>query len=464
MGAPKDPVSSSPVRSRWTKTRWWLGGLVGLFIVVAAGVAMLPWVVTPAFVRAQVERALQDDLGLPIEVGALSYHPFTGLSLSNIRVKPPPGFIRTPLRVAQLSVRYRLAPLLWGEVVVDSVTLEEAALVYESRDGRDNLTALIDGINAALGPSEPTPPRSELGPLMPITVRLQNIALGPISVELAADTSAKVSNLWIRGTSRLGTRAFTASVAVSLEPGAPNVSFHRPEAGGAASDSTFTARLKWPVSFLANTGAGFALGTVESDFDLRLTGSVNQPSGPLPPVDAALSWSVAYVPKDDRVALSGLRLALNEETLVDASASATGLSTVVQALVGTATASALVRPLGLPTKASDDRIELAVEQLNLPLSDLFPLAQVFVPNLVDAGGAIHARQLRVAGAVSTLRRGVPPELTGRLVAEQARCRWPGVVDVEQLDGALEAGRSSRGRYRAKGWFELQALNVAEQQL
>ncbi|MEM7677879.1 MAG: hypothetical protein AAF449_17925, partial [Myxococcota bacterium] len=504
MSEPSDRASSSPsddslpddrrdLRSplgwRWIKKSWWLAGMLGFFGLIVAVIVMLPALLPPQFVRQQLERALNEDLGVPIEVGELAYRPLSGFDLRDVRVKPAPGFERDPLRVRHLRVRYRWTSLLWGQVAVRSVTLEDAAVVYEIRGDRNNVDALMEGIDAALGPAESPPPVSVPRPLMPITVLLQDISVGPVRVEWVGDgASGELADLWVRGSSRLGTRAMTASIAISLEPAAEsNFRFARtaPDLSGRPRSSDrdpstdspagtplagqLLARLRWPLSFRADTQAGFRLGPTSTTLTLNLDGYLVGRSGPLPPIDVDLSWAASYAPQDARAELSLLQLTLNEQTLVDARASVSGLTSVLRALLKDASAAELALPLGLPSARGgateeDDRLSLDVMRLNLPLTSLFPVAQVVLPGLVDAGGVVHAQHLRVAGSVSTFLRGQPPELTGTLLAKKARIRWPGVVEMQHLDGSLQASRSMRGEYQAQGRFELRSLDAAGQRV
>ena len=463
------PAAKLGSRRGW---RWLI--LTPALVVGFLGVAVLslPWLLSPKWVRDTAVSALTNDLGISAEIGRLDYHPLTGVALTDVRVKPPPGFERDVLTADRIEVRYSLWPLITGEVAVRSVAIENAHLVYETSGETNSLDALLARIDDALGPSEPddTPPSpSAPSSLTPVGVRVHDIAIGPVTLEVAGDgPTARLSGVWLRARGRLGTQTLTASAALSVEPaaGERNFSFSIPTGEGATT-GRLSARLQIPIDLEADTSAGFVPGRTEAAVDLGIFGLVERPRGPLPPVDLSAQVAASADPQRGRAAVTKLRVALDGRTLLDAHARARGLWSTVQGLVGPASAPRVARSAGLATDdPTPDYLEAEVRVLHLPLSEIEPLAVAVLPELQAVAGRLEARGLRVAGGLSALLDGRPPELTGRLTAQRVGCRWPSTLMLGQLDGTLAADRrdDATRAYSATGRFDVAALEVAGQRL
>ena len=468
--------SSSPQRPKdprvLARRRWWLIVPLSLGLLLAAAVVTMPWWLSGELVRDQVVRTLTDELGLRVQVDGLEYHPLYGLTLTGVRVKAPAGFEREPVTAEKLAVRYDLLPLVRGEVVVRSVVLQGAHFVFETAaDGGSNLDALLADIDAALGPDTGPSRESDKddppGSLTPIGIRIEDIALGPLSIEIVGDgPNAALSNVWLRGRGRLGTSTLTASVTASIEPSPEqrNLSFTIPAPEG-ATRGAMTAKFRLPVNLHAKTDKGFRLAETLAALDVKVLGKVERPTGPLPPLDLSAQLRAHADPAAGFADINRLRVALNGRTLLDARALARGMG----ALVGAAGPKdgSLAYSLGLEPGEAPDRIEAEVRALSLPLTELAPLAKALLPELVDVAGHVEARELAVAGSVGALVEGRPPVLTGRLRSEAVRCDWPGVLQLDRLDGDLQADRPSTGTvrtYEARGQFDVRGLTVAGQRV
>ena len=464
--------SSPPPPRRSIVGRWWF--LVPLAVVglVVVTIVALPLVLTPDFVRVQVVRALTDDLGVETEIGALKYHPLFGLELADVKVKPPVGYTRSPLEVGRLAVAYDLSRLVTGEAAVRTVTLENAHVVFETRNGKSNLDALLDAVAAKLGPSEPEPDEPDAPPssLTPIAVRLDALSLGPLTFEVAGDgPHARLDDVWLRGEGHLGTRALTASVALTIEPSpaSRNLTFSLPSSNQTTTGQlTATARL--PVSLSADTAAGFRLGRSKVALAARVDGVVERSSAAgaaVLPVSGLTTRLVATVaPDDGRADVRALEVTLDQSTLLDARASARGAWTTLQQALGSVAAEGLARSLGLAPSDTPDRIEAEVRTLHLPLTALEPLAQALLPRLNRVQGDVRAKELMVAGGLNDLLDGRPFALTGTVETERVQVDWPGVIVLDALDGDLTAGRDADGAYQARGRFALDQLGVAGQRI
>ena len=466
---PATPTHDRPAKRR---PRWILVGAIVVLLPIVAIVA-LPWWLSPEFVRSQVVSALTNDLGLPVEIGGLDYHPLSGVALDDVRVPPPEGYARAPLRVGRVAVRYNLWSLVTGGLTVDDVALEDAHFVLETRNGRTNLDVLIDDIERALGPGDDDDETPDAPPssITPIAVRVGSIAIGPLTIETAGEgLQAKLSDIWLRGQGVLGTRTLTASVALSVEPeaGRRNLTFESSGRDGVTT-ATAAARLRLPIDLNADSSAGFRLGATRVGLRGGLYGVIDRPDGPLPPIDLSAQLSVDARPDEGTVRIPTMRMALDGRTLLDANASASGLPALISQLV--ADSDGLLRVLGLRAEGEQpalriggDHIEAEVGVLFVPLSELAPVAAALLPGFVSAQGEVDARNLRVAGGIGQLLGGRPPILTGAIQTDRVAIDWPGVIQVRQLTGGLTAGRDGTDGYAADGRFSLEGLAVAGQRL
>ena len=452
------------------RLRWLLAAPVIVLLLGALALSSMPWWLSPAWVRTQVVSALTDDLGIQTEIGGLDYHPLTGLALTDVLIRAPAGFTRDMLKADRIEVRYSLWPLLTGEAVVRKVVIKNAHVVYEQNGPDNSLDALLAQIDRALGPSVSTATASQAkapSSLTPIGVRVHDIEVGPLTLEVAGDgPTATLSQVWLRAEGRLGTDTLTASAAVSIEPeaGQPNFAFQ-----SGATVGEMTARARVPIQAEADTSAGYVPGATAVSADIGLTGLVERPDGPLPPVDLSARLRAAVDPPGGTATLSRLRVALDGRALVDARAAATGLWRMVVGAHESGPAAEVGRALGLTSDPTPDHIEAEVAVMSLPFDELEPLLVSLIPSLVSVDGRAEARSLRVAGSLGALLDGRPPELTGAIRAEGVACRWPGTLMLERLDGELTARRSAQTgpptpSYTAQGRFRLQRLAVAGQKV
>ena len=134
-----------------TRLRWLIATPIILLGVGTIAVATMPWWLSPGWVRDQVVRALTNELGIQTEIGGLDYHPLTGLSLTDVRIRAPKGYARDMLTADRVEVRYRLWPLVTAEAVVRKVVIKNAHVVYERSGDGNNLDALLAQIDRASG-------------------------------------------------------------------------------------------------------------------------------------------------------------------------------------------------------------------------------------------------------------------------------------------------------------------------
>jgi AsmA protein len=119
----------------------WTIGLLLLLVVLAA--VVLPLYVDPNDFRPQISRAVERQVGRPVEIQgavALSVFPWLGFEVGRATLGNPPGFADPQFAaVERLDIRAKLAPLLRGELDMDTVTVHGLDLrLVRDRAGRSN--------------------------------------------------------------------------------------------------------------------------------------------------------------------------------------------------------------------------------------------------------------------------------------------------------------------------------------
>ncbi len=90
-----------------------------------------------------LEATIEEHLGFKVQAGDMQLELFHGLSLNDVVLLAPEGFVRPPLRIKRLLVRYSLADILHRHLTVRSILIEEPTLRLVEVDGRNNLAALL---------------------------------------------------------------------------------------------------------------------------------------------------------------------------------------------------------------------------------------------------------------------------------------------------------------------------------
>ncbi len=118
----------------------------GLAVVCLAVVVIAALLIIPAFVdvkqfKAPLEKYLSEASGRPVSVGddvRLSLFPWAGVSFSDVRLGNTPGFVEKEFAmVKSVEVRIRLLPLLFREVQVDCLSVNEPRIfMVKNKDGR----------------------------------------------------------------------------------------------------------------------------------------------------------------------------------------------------------------------------------------------------------------------------------------------------------------------------------------
>ena len=122
----------------------------GLVVVLfAAGVALLPALVTLNGVKGQIAETLSRSTGRPVAIRrlSLSVFPWFGIRLNGATLGNAPGFGATPLaRVADARIEVRVIPLLSHHIVLRRVILTGLRLnLQENKAGITNWATLTHG-------------------------------------------------------------------------------------------------------------------------------------------------------------------------------------------------------------------------------------------------------------------------------------------------------------------------------
>lgn len=106
---------------------WVVGALVVLGIIASLGLNL--YLKSPA-TQAQIEDAIGDALGMPIEITSTSLAPWSDLRINGIRIPGPEGSGTSIGEAPSFTARYRLLPLFSKELVITSMTLDTPKLAW----------------------------------------------------------------------------------------------------------------------------------------------------------------------------------------------------------------------------------------------------------------------------------------------------------------------------------------------
>lgn len=152
------------------------GALVALILLAALIVpALIPW----DKVKVQAEEKVSRTIRHQVTIGSVGFNLFRGIEIRKLRIANGEGFSPQPLLSSEAAiVKYRLLPLLWGQVAVKAVVLDKPELLIERQaDGRFNFSDMISKKEET--PAEaPAQPEAKKGPAkIPVGVLVSRIAI-----------------------------------------------------------------------------------------------------------------------------------------------------------------------------------------------------------------------------------------------------------------------------------------------
>jgi hypothetical protein len=152
---PRRPLYLRILRKFLKVFLWMLG--------ILAGLLLLAWLVVLIFfpdekIRSMLVAELEDRLGVGVQAGELDLEIFSGLSLKDVVIGPPPGFDQPPVRVERLVVDYSLGEILSKKLTVHQVLIDRPEIHIQVQDGKNNVSALLGQRRTA---EEEKPPAAE---------------------------------------------------------------------------------------------------------------------------------------------------------------------------------------------------------------------------------------------------------------------------------------------------------------
>lgn len=159
-----------------------LFGLVVLFfVVVVAGVVILPMVISPNDYKPQIIQIVKQETGRDLVIDGdigLSVFPKIGLTLGRTELSNAPGFGQQVFaRIDAIDIQVALMPLLNKQVEMDEVVLQGLSLnLHRKKDGSNNWDDLV-------GRSEDRSKKKKAGGKKPL--ELAALVIGGVRIEEA---------------------------------------------------------------------------------------------------------------------------------------------------------------------------------------------------------------------------------------------------------------------------------------
>jgi len=191
--------------------------------IVLVAIAALAWgVARLAWTERRVAAALTREVGVPVAVGdlAMGYFPSPSVEASDVVLGPVPGAEAPTLTLAALRVELPWRTVFGRALRIDRIEVASPAVnLTVDEAGRDNWTALVDGVAALAGvDEEPDTPEWSIGTL--------ELSAGALGFRDARD----------------GSEASLTGITVEAQDVEPRVPFAlKSRAAGRAGEYTFHA-------------------------------------------------------------------------------------------------------------------------------------------------------------------------------------------------------------------------------
>ncbi|MGE5258036.1 MAG: AsmA family protein [Hyphomicrobiales bacterium] len=161
--------------------KWTAIVVVALVVVVIGALLIIPGFIDVNKYKPELEKYVSDATGRPLSVGgdvSLSLFPWAGVSFSNLRLGNIPAFTEKDfLTVKSFDVRVKLLPLLFKQVEVDRLVVQEPRVfLVTNTDGRVSW-------DFGTKPAEAKPPaKTEAAPAQG-GVPIQSLKVGELSIQ-----------------------------------------------------------------------------------------------------------------------------------------------------------------------------------------------------------------------------------------------------------------------------------------
>lgn len=126
-------MSRLPFRWKWL---FYAAGGFALFFALFLGAAavLLPKFLPPEKIRSLVIEQISKQLQRKVTVGEVRFHPLEGIRINDLQISNRPGEpwdAGSFLKVRRIGVDYYLFPLLWGQLKIKEILLEEPEILIE---------------------------------------------------------------------------------------------------------------------------------------------------------------------------------------------------------------------------------------------------------------------------------------------------------------------------------------------
>jgi uncharacterized protein involved in outer membrane biogenesis len=175
-----EPAGNPPPTPRRKWLRRLAIGASGLVLLLVIAYLV---VTSGAFFKGVILPRAGRTLNADITVADASIHPFSGVTLQGLTVKPAGG--RPVLQADRIQVRYDLWSILRGRVRVDEVTIVAPVIdIVQNADGTSNLDPFLKGQPVRPGAAKP----GVVPPGQPPQLDVKAISIKNATVRLTRDS------------------------------------------------------------------------------------------------------------------------------------------------------------------------------------------------------------------------------------------------------------------------------------
>jgi AsmA protein len=180
--------------------KWLLIGVLGLALILAAAVVLLPRFFDPNEHKAEIESLVSEQIGRPVLLNGpieWSVFPWLALTFHDVAVANEKGFRGDHLaRIDSLSARLKVMPLLKKQLRVGTVAAKGADINLQvGRNGRSNWQGILDTLASA----ETTPAQAEASSAPDL--KISGIRISDTTIhytDRASDLQAVLSDLSLK--------------------------------------------------------------------------------------------------------------------------------------------------------------------------------------------------------------------------------------------------------------------------
>ena len=152
--------------NKFLKFILWTGVVIaGLFVLLLTAAAIIiPIKFPPEKLKAMATEQLAQALKHKVTIGSVHFNILSGFGIQDLVVANRPGWASTPLlQTADISISYHLFPLLWGQVSLGEIKLNQPQILVEKRGaGNFNFSDMTGSSPAVSAPAAaPAPTKAK---------------------------------------------------------------------------------------------------------------------------------------------------------------------------------------------------------------------------------------------------------------------------------------------------------------